>query len=634
LGLCEATCTSLRTLRVDGVAWSAEYVVQGKFIIVHLHLHLNLRSALVTNAATTLLRDLPTDSGQEIQQPGVVGGLVAWSTASSAHDAANPPRIVVNHRNHRDHDAAFANCMTPEHKLLRRPWHDIHIPLRHHRASSSTAMKPLERRAVASSFIFKYPDDNPDARPQVALFRRSGLVRTYRHEYAPIAGSVEACDATPLATAWRELGDETTLTPSSLRLLRQGKPFSFADASVGREWTVNPFAFVLTPAAAESRITLDWEHEGYAWFDPVAVTDDVAFGGVPRLLESLRRVWFDVDMGAEAARVLERGLGALRADHESGARQLASAALAVFVDVLPRLDAGSRSRWWRNVRFVGWHLWKNGRESMGASILSVVLASLDVIEARLPSDPGDALPAGFVDDAVAAVRAFSQQRQASSVQVADAFASFLRQSIPAPSKPIHVVTLSASSTITASLIHALAMNIPLHIHVLESRPLFEGAKAARALAAFARQRGIVAAVSVHTDASAAIAAQGADVLLLGADLIDRHGNVSNKTGSLPAVLAARHVSPGVKVVVLAGTEKILPFDPPGHEENDPAEVSRSWGGGSADAGDVAVKNVYFEWVSAGLVNHYVTEHGVATAEGVATCAGQVQRRADGFFSDL
>ncbi|KND92623.1 Methylthioribose-1-phosphate isomerase [Tolypocladium ophioglossoides CBS 100239] len=502
------------------------------------------------------------------------------------------------HRHHR------ALATPPKHQLLPQPLH------RHHRALAS--MAPLEQRAVAGSFIFKYPDDNPDARPQVALFRRSAAVRTYQHKYAPIAGSVEAHDASPLATAWRELREETALTASSLRLLRQGKPYSFGDAS--------------------ARLALDWEHDGYAWFDPAAVTDDAAFGGVPRLLESLRRVWPEIDMGAAAARVLERGLGALRADHESGARQLAAAALAVFVDVLPRLDAASRDKWWRNVRFVAWHLWKNGRESMGAPILSVVLASLDIIAARLP--PGtDALPAGFVDDAVSAIKEFAQQRQAASVRIADAFTAFLRHNIPDPSKPLTVLTLSASSTITNALTHALAERIPLHIHVLESRPLFEGAKTARALAAYARQQGLPAAVSVHTDASAGLAARGADVLLLGADLIDREGNVSNKTGSLPAVLAARHVSPAVKVVALADTEKILPFDPPGHEENDPAEVSGSWGGVQQE-GDVAVENVYFEWVSAGLIDHYVTEDGVTTAEGVAAGAEDVQRRADRFFSDL
>lgn len=37
--------------------------------------------------------------------------------------------------------------------------------------------KPMTRRTVVSSFIFKFP---PDGGPQVALFRRSDKVRTYQ----------------------------------------------------------------------------------------------------------------------------------------------------------------------------------------------------------------------------------------------------------------------------------------------------------------------------------------------------------------------------------------------------------------------------------------------------------------------
>jgi hypothetical protein len=39
---------------------------------------------------------------------------------------------------------------------------------------------PLKQRAVSGSFIIKYPDDGEDGRPKVALFKRSGKVRTYQ----------------------------------------------------------------------------------------------------------------------------------------------------------------------------------------------------------------------------------------------------------------------------------------------------------------------------------------------------------------------------------------------------------------------------------------------------------------------
>lgn len=53
--------------------------------------------------------------------------------------------------------------------------------------------KPLKKRAVVSSFLFKFPDGGPSAsstrdgkKPLVALFRRSGLVSTYRQVFQPL----------------------------------------------------------------------------------------------------------------------------------------------------------------------------------------------------------------------------------------------------------------------------------------------------------------------------------------------------------------------------------------------------------------------------------------------------------------
>ncbi|PGG98224.1 hypothetical protein AJ79_08933 [Helicocarpus griseus UAMH5409] len=159
----------------------------------------------------------------------------------------------------------------------------------------------LEKRAVVSSFIFKLPTD-PDSKPLVALFKRSAKVSTYTHHLAPISGSISpTTDPTPLAAAQRELSEETELDASSLTLWRTGEPFTFSDESVGREWTVFPFGFLLKRedegGKGEEGVRTDWEHEGWGWYDP----DEVLAGdgevmvkgvpGVPRLKESLGRVW-------------------------------------------------------------------------------------------------------------------------------------------------------------------------------------------------------------------------------------------------------------------------------------------------------------------------------------------------------
>nr|WNZ75426.1 hypothetical protein [Trichoderma harzianum] len=473
-------------------------------------------------------------------------------------------------------------------------------------------MSQLAKKAVAVSFIFQFPDGNDSNKPRVALFRRSGEVNTYQHKYAPISGGVEVSDASPLATAWRELHEETTLTASSLRLFRQGKPYSFTDPSVGRIWTINPFAFILKPAG-EEKITIDWEHEGYEWFDPDEVTDDESFQGVPRLKESLRRVWFDIDLGKDAGGVLAARLKTLQEDHESGARQLASTALNIYLDVIPRIDTSNRETWWKNIQFTGWHLWKNGRESMGAPILKLI------------------------DEICSAIKRLAQQRNQSGTKIATAFSSFLDKTFPfPPTKPLKIVTLSSSSTITASISLILESDSrPLDIHILESRPLFEGVTAARRFSSLNGENK--SSITIHTDAGAALASKDAHVLLLGADLIDKSGNLSNKTGSLPAVLSAKHASPDVKVVVLSEKEKVLPFDPPGHEENDSEELIRGWKGIlGPDVGlqGVSVTNVYFEWVPARLVDVYLTEDGAEGTEHVEAWAREVQQKADRFFDHL
>jgi translation initiation factor 2B subunit (eIF-2B alpha/beta/delta family)/ADP-ribose pyrophosphatase YjhB (NUDIX family) len=461
-----------------------------------------------------------------------------------------------------------------------------------------------------------------------------------RHKYAPVSGSVESTDASTLQTAWREFQEETSLDSSSIRLFRQGKPYTFSDESIGREWTINPFAFVLRDAAAaEGAIKLDWEHESYNWFDidELLNGDEHSIGGVPKLLESLRRVWFEVDLGQPAGGMLSAGLKALQEDHESGARVLATKALAVYKEVITNLDSSDGERWWCNVRLVGWHLWKNGRESMGASVLSVVLSTLAILEKHMSGSSSSVSPKQ-VQKIVNDIEEFEAQRADSSAKIGDEFASFTSTNFPISAEdnqnPLRILTLSCSSTITRCL-NALTSESPrpLDIRILESRPLYEGVTMARQITP---PKNSLSKTSIYTDASAAIAARDVDLLLIGADLIDAAGNVSNKTGSLPAVLSTRHVAPAAKVIAVAEREKVLPFEPPAHdEENDPKEVFGGWGNvGAAAAGCVDVKNVYFEWVPASMVHHYVTEDGVLASNNVEKWAEDARDRAREFFDGI
>ncbi|KAM0331253.1 hypothetical protein ACHAQA_002923 [Verticillium albo-atrum] len=504
---------------------------------------------------------------------------------------------------------------------------------------SSSSKAGLISRSVASCFLFKL---SPSAKPQVALFKRSAKVRTYQHRLGPIAGSIEESDASPIAAVWREIHEETTLTPAHLNLFRQGKPYSFTDEGVGRVWTVHPFAFSLKDAQAESRIQIDWEHDGWTWHDPLEVTDDESFGGVPFLAKSLRRVWFEMDLGEERGRILREGLAMLRDDHDSGARQLAGKALEVFRNIVVLGHGEPVDLWWHNAKFVAWHLWKNGRESMGAAILNVLIRSLAIVEEEVQRIGSGTVEHESLGRISQQLGRYADARTETIGPIAKSLQLVLEKAGPnRTGRPVKILTLSSSSTILESLRRVVqATNVQLDIRVLESRPLFEGAQMASKLAEGPRAsenwtKGSIN-VTVYSDASAAIASKGVDIVLLGADLINKEGDISNKTGSLPAVLSAKFVAPGAKVVILSEKEKILPFTAPTPaEENDTGEITTAWGLAAANSSSVqvGVKNIYFEWVPSDLIDIYVSEDGEMSREAVTAQAQQVRQETERFFTE-
>lgn len=470
-----------------------------------------------------------------------------------------------------------------------------------------------------------------------------------------MSGSIDPDDVSPQAAAWREILEETTLDRSSLELMRQGKSYVLPDESIGREWTIYPFAFRLKDPSeggkGEKGITLDWEHDTWAWYDPMEIEDSENFGAVPRLAESLRRVWFEKDLGAEAGAVLTNGLDRLKGDHESGARQLASAALEILRDIVSKMDTEQQTKaWWTKIRFAAWHIWKNGRESMGAAILSVLLSALKSMEEMLQTKDNNS-PASLRDAFVQELDRRIAARQDAAHAISVAFANLLQNQFTDLKRPVKILTLSESSTVTHALRHVVS-DRPVDLRILESRPLFEGVSLANALAdrtteadknsgAGKPRPGL--SITVHTDASAALAAKDIDMVLLGADRIAEDGAVSNKTGSLPAVLSAKHVSAKAKTVILSESEKVaLPGAAHAHveEDNEPTQLSRAW---QADfnsqrvrtaAGTASIRNVFFEWVPPELVDVYVTEQGGWTVHDIRKLSETLRGEEERLFKDI
>lgn len=442
-----------------------------------------------------------------------------------------------------------------------------------------------------------------------------------------------------------------------------GKPYTFSDSSIGRQWTVNPFAFRLKSPKDAGRgadaIKIDWEHEGWEWYDPGDVKDDGHFGGVPRLAESLHRVWFEAQMNEGASKALRSGLEELKTDHQSGSHELTTVALKAFRDVLVYLR--DDPRWWDTARMAAWHLWKNGRESMGAATLNAFLGVLGDMESMQGHDLKCECTWNRV---LAVVDHHLERRRTMPAKIKDTFAAYLTTETlfstqTESNSTLTLLTLSASSTIRDSILDAFA-SLPishLDLRILESRPLFEGASMASSLVSefqskFPSSSDRHLKLSVHTDASAALASIDVDFVLLGADRISSSGWVSNKTGSLPAVLSAKHVSPNAKVLIFSELEKLSESDAEEHkvEDNDPTEVVAPWidsgvkgvkvleelrevHSGTAHC-TVDVKNVYFEWVPAELIDAYVCEEGTLDLAKIREKAVQVQEKAKKYLGSL
>jgi translation initiation factor 2B subunit (eIF-2B alpha/beta/delta family) len=255
-------------------------------------------------------------------------------------------------------------------------------------------------------------------------------------------------------------------------------------------------------------------------------------------------------------------------------------------------------------------------------------------------------------------------RKANTARLKDAFISYIQSTFLAtqPKRDrITMLTLSASSTTRNSILDAFAaLDIPtLELRILESRPLFEGATLASSIySRFQSQFDSTDKkldIKIYTDAAAALAAQNIEIVLLGADRICSSKGVSNKTGSLPVVLSARHVTPSAKILVLSQLEKVVGDDgilEDKVEDNDPEEVFSAWRNERVEgrqvledsltspktetdnSATIQVKDIYFEWVPLTLVDAFVSDEGLLDETTIKNKSQQLGKLASKYFDDL
>lgn len=268
----------------------------------------------------------------------------------------------------------------------------------------------------------------------------------------------------------------------------------------------------------------------------------------------------------------------IRADRDSGARQLALAALRALALVAPECTG------------------EELRESCRAlSMARPMMTALENAMAWAWSrylDTAD--PVRAVQEAIELIES-----------APEGMALAARKVIP----PHTLMTYGFSS----SVVELLTRLKPLRVIVSEARPHGDGLRVARELVA----AGI--SMTLITEAQIALFVQEAGAVVVGADTILPDGDFINRIGTRLLALAAKDADvpfyAASETMKVAAPSEPLPFAP---EEGNPKEVcADKW---------LEVRNVRYEVTPARLVTAYVTEHGLLDPAEVGSYALEAERR--------
>ncbi|RQH02035.1 NUDIX domain-containing protein [Natrarchaeobius oligotrophus] len=427
---------------------------------------------------------------------------------------------------------------------------------------------------------------------EVLLLRRSDVVGTYAGQWGGVSGFAEGRPDEQVRT---EIREETGLA-DGVAFVRSGRPVTFEDDELGREWIVHPFLFECDSRAVE----LSDEHDECEWVHPTAIvdsTDDRTT--VPRLWTAYERV-------APTVRTIA-------ADDERGAAALSIRALEVLRDragvlLAERAELGvdPAGEWDELAELAGRLL--EARPSMAVlrnrvnrTMADATDRNADETDANDAADAAATAAPADAADVLASALSGIERALAADDDAAAAAGDRLEGS---------VLTLSRSGTVRS----ALRAGEPSRIFVAESRPAGEGTAVAES---FADDDGIGCPVTLHADAAAAHVLATADVdrVVVGADTVLPDGSVVNKTGTRGvAVAAARE---GVPVTVVAATDKLSTRDAVNLESGDRSAI---YDGDAA----IDVANPTFDVTPADCVTELVTERGALETDDVTAVVDELR----------
>lgn len=410
---------------------------------------------------------------------------------------------------------------------------------------------------------------------KILILKRSDKVKAHKQIWAGISGYIEKKE-NPLNRAIKEIEEETGLSNDDIELIKASEPIGIPDKDIEVLWIVYPHLFKTN----NMKIDIDWEHTEYKWIYPETLSNYIT---VPALTMSLQMVLpILIENITSSQEVIEK-VNLIKNDKTHGASWLASEAIEIISLASREYKPGNISDYLNKMKALALQL-MNIRPSIGTinNRVGDILCRL-IENSKTTSNLNEIKE--FVNKEVKILNKNSERN------IIDVSKNCIKL-FPDHCK---ILTHSYSSTIIEAIKFAYNKK-EIQVFVTESRPLFEGRKTANELSEYGIPTTLI------TDAAAGFFAKQADILLVGADSLLTNGDLINKAGTYPIILAAAFQ--GIPVYIASDTGKInlrSYFTQILLEEKDIKEI---W---NKQPPNLTIRNLYFDTTPKFFITRIITE---------------------------
>ena len=426
----------------------------------------------------------------------------------------------------------------------------------------------MKAKRVVTSFL--------QLNDKILVLKRSTKVKTHQQMWGGISGYLEKGEE-PLARALKEIQEETGLSEDNVDIITASEPIGIPDQDIDVLWVIYPYLF----NTQKQEIKIDWEHTEHKWIQPEELSDLVT---VPALAETLQMVLPTPIKELTTSKEVIEKVKLIEIDKKHGASWLANEAIEVIVQASSIDDHGNLDNYLNRIKALA-ELLMNLRPSIGAINNQVGDLLFRIVEKSKETSN--------IDD----VRIFINKEKKNYDRITEKNPKLIAENVlKLIPNNARILTHSYSSTVIDSLILAHKSEKNIQIFVAESRPLFEGRNTAKKLS----EHGIP--TTLVTDAAAGFFAGKVDMVLVGADSLLTNGEVINKAGTYPIVLAASYH--GIPVYIAADIGKLnlrSYFTKILLEEK---EVSEVW---SEAPDNVLIRNLFFDITPKFFITNIITE---------------------------